>query len=63
LCRRFQKVYRVAKQVKPKKVYNMTCPCGLGRIGEVRNTSTSAQPKIVNGYVPETRPWMVYIQV
>ena len=44
----------------PKK-FNMTCQCGEGRIGERRNETVKR--RIVNGYVPETRPWMVYIQV
>ncbi len=55
-------VYRTAKvKAPPKPTYNMSCKCGLGRIGEIRNSS--GQPRIVNGYVPETRPWMAYIQV
>jgi hypothetical protein len=57
------KSYRVVKTKKSKskpKVYNMTCDCGLGVIGEAR---AEAKTRIVNGYVPEHRAWMVYLQV
>ena len=55
-------IYRSAKTKKPKprKVYNMTCDCGLGVIGEAR---AEAKTRIVNGYIPEHRAWMVYLQV
>ena len=39
--------------------YDMGCKCGLGTIGEV----TKEESRIVNGYEPEIRPWMVYIKV
>ena len=38
----------------------MTCDCGLGVIGEAR---AEAKTRIVNGYIPEHRAWMVYLQV
>ena len=57
------KYYRASMSTssKPRKIFNMTCECGLGKIGEVRNLTTNT--RIVDGYVPETRAWMVYIQV
>ncbi len=42
------------------KAYDMGCKCGLGRIGP---STSSFKVKIVNGYVPEARPWLVYIQI
>ena len=39
--------------------YDMGCKCGVGTIGEV----PKVESRIVNGYEPEIRPWMVYIKV
>ena len=39
--------------------YDMGCKCGLGKMGEVKKEES----RIVNGYEPEIRPWMVYIEV
>ena len=39
--------------------YDMGCKCGLGKMGEVKKEES----RIVNGYEPEIRPWMVYIKV
>ena len=39
--------------------YDMGCKCGLGKMGEVRKNES----RIVNGYEPEKRPWMVNIEV
>ena len=38
---------------------DMGCKCGVGTIGEV----PKVESRIVNGYEPEIRPWMVYIKV
>ena len=54
-------MYRSATVKAAKtKAYDMGCKCGLGRIGA---STSSFKVKIVNGYVPEARPWLVYIQI
>ena len=39
--------------------YDMGCKCRLGTMGEV----TKDECRIVDGYEPETRPWMLFIDV
>ena len=39
--------------------YDMGCKCGLGTMGKV----TKDGSRIVDGYEPETRSWMVFIEV
>ena len=37
------------------------CKCGLGTVGEVKKNETKS--RIIKGYEPEKRPWMVFIEV
>ena len=43
------------------KKYNMGCECGLGIKGGARKNVTKS--RIVDGYEPENRPWMVFIKI
>jgi len=47
---------------------SMGCACGEAKVGRKHRrvndkTSIEAQVRIVNGYEPHKRPWMVFIQV
>ena len=39
----------------------MGCKCGLGTKGQARKNETMS--RIVDGYEPMNRPWMVYIKI
>lgn len=45
---------------------SMNCPCGIAKRGEQTSLNvdqmSDAKPRIVNGYEPEYRPWMTFIQ-
>ena len=47
------------RNVSRTQKYDMGCKCGLGTMGEVKKDESM----IIKGYVPEKRPWMVYIKV
>eukprot|EP00095_Tigriopus_kingsejongensis_P005800 maker-scaffold88_size394946-snap-gene-2.25 protein:Tk05800 transcript:maker-scaffold88_size394946-snap-gene-2.25-mRNA-1 annotation:"GH21133" len=45
---------------------SMGCPCGVAKRGKQKDPhpdqGSDAKPRIVNGYEPEYRPWMTFIQ-
>ena len=49
------------KKFSSNHTYYNVCKCGLGIMGEVKKNETNA--RIIKGYEPEKRPWMVYIKV
>ena len=43
-------------------------PCGVAKMGKMDMSKLNAptpeeEPRIVNGYEPESRPWMVHMQI
>lgn len=60
-------VVRPGNQTQPRlrtsrsKKYYMGCKCGIAKRGKAKNASEFS--RIVNGYEPEHRPWMVYLQI
>ena len=47
------------RNVSRRQKFDMGCKCGLGIMGEFKKDES----RIVNGYLPEKRPWMVDIKV
>ena len=51
------------------KFRTMGCrPCGVAKMGKMDMSKMNApapeeEPRIVNGYEPESRPWMVHMQI
>ena len=53
------------------KFRTMGCrPCGAAKMGKMdpsklnnAPTTPEEEPRIVNGYEPESRPWMVHLQI
>ena len=41
--------------------YNMGCKCGMGTKSEAKKSENKS--RIVNGYEPEDRPWMIFIEI
>ena len=54
------KVYGERNELRAME-YNNGCECGLGIKGEARKNETTS--RIVHGYEPENRPWMIYINI
>ena len=53
-------VYGERNVLRTKK-YSMGCECGLGIKGAARTNETKS--RIIKGYEPEKRPWMVQINI
>ena len=49
------------KNASSYSAFNNGCKCGLGTVGAVKKNETKS--RIIKGYEPEKRPWMVYIEV
>lgn len=41
----------------------LSCDCGLGQVGRMVDLEGQHQQRIVNGYEPLVRPWLVFIQL